>query len=183
MDCSDSACVSSIPSSKLQPDRDASTTHDSDQSGNKAPDLIPQKEAKDFVLNLLATSSGESLSCAVAALIFATYIVLGRVGLLLIGLVLGVLLHASWEGGNVGSRSEVLASRNPKKRRELALELANRLLDWPKRILPEGVNDEGSRRRTIEQGPGANLDYSAFGPRTSAALRSITDVAIRDYVM
>lgn len=183
MESSDDTSVSLPvkPQSTYQPDRETST-HINDQASNTIPDFTPSKEAKDLILGFLATSSSESLGCAFVALIFATYIILGRVGLLLIGLVLGVLLHASWEGKSHESRSGVPDSRSPRKRKELALELANRLLDWPKRITTEGNNDDG-RQRTIEAGRAANLDYSTFGPGTSTALKSITDAVIRDYVM
>ena len=161
------------------------TIHNGNQARDQIPSFIPAKELKDSILRFFATSSGESLGGAIAALIVATYILLGRIGLLLIGLVLGVLLHASWEGGNSESRVEVPGSRNPRKRKELALDLADRLLDWPRQKATEGhnVDNNDSRQKTINEGCAPSLDYSAFGPMTSAALRSITDAAIKDYVM
>lgn len=164
--------------STYQTDRATSTTHINDQTSNTIPDFTPSKEAKDLILGFLATSSSKSLGCAFVALIFATYIILGRVGLLLIGLVLGVLLHASWEGESDKTRPGAFGSRSPRKRKELV----NRLLDWPKRIQTQG-NHEGGQQRTIEAGLRADLNYSTFGPGISTALRSITDAVIRDYVM
>ena len=189
MDGSDNADISSSlsnkPQSAHQHDHKPSTIHGDNQARDKIPYFISAEEAKDFMLSFLATSSNETLGCTIAALIVATYILLGRVGLLLIGLVLGVLLHASWEGESNKSRTEVLDSRNPRKRKELALDLANRLLDWPKRKPAEGENDNDndSRQKTIAGESTTSLDYSAFSPRASAALKSITDAAIKDYVM
>ncbi|RJE17607.1 PX domain-containing protein [Aspergillus sclerotialis] len=180
-----SSSLSSKPKSVHRPDHKPLTIHTDNQARDQIPNFIPAKELKDSILSFLATSSGESLGCAIAALIAATYILLGRIGLVLIGLVLGVLLHASWEGGNNESSVDVPYSRNPGKRKELALDLANRLLDWPRRKPTEGQDSDNndSRQKTINKGCATSLDYSAFGPMTSAALRSITDAAIKDYVM
>ncbi|KAI9035019.1 PX domain protein [Aspergillus affinis] len=95
----------------------------------------------------------------------------------MIGFLSGVILHSSWEETNL----TVLP--NPIKRRELSLNVANRLLDWPGRksahvesrldsiqsILTKEISDEPA-------------DYSSFRPKTAFALDSLTDAIIRDYV-
>jgi hypothetical protein len=175
-------------------DKSQSTTIDSchetaaEQTVSRSTDEgarpIRAEDVKGFVLNFLATSSGESLACVFAGLAIATYVVLGRLGLLMIGLALGVVLHASWEDTSDESSSKAVDSRSPRRRKELALELATRLLDLPQRRPTEvGIEAEDSRQRTVEGDSAPDLDYSSFGPRTSVALRTLTDAAIRDYVM
>lgn len=137
------------------------------------------EELVNFALNFLSTSSNETLLGVFALLTLVTYVVLGRIGLVLIGVVLGVILHASWEGPGPDSEG----SRTPKKRRELALEVSSRLLDWPKRdsaSLTQGDND-GSMSAP-EDLSSADLDYATFQPATASALKTLTDAVIRDYV-
>lgn len=145
---------------------------------------VRAEDVKGLVLNFLATSSGESLAGVFVGLAIATYVILGRLGLLLIGLALGVVLHASWEGTHDDSRPKAVDSRSPRRRKELALELATRLLDVPQRKPTEVGNEvDDSRQRAVKRDSAPDLDYSVFGSRTSVALRSLTDAAIRDYVM
>ncbi|KAJ5990878.1 hypothetical protein N7499_011425 [Penicillium canescens] len=137
------------------------------------------KELVNFALNFLSTSSNETLLGVFALLILVTYVVLGRIGLVLIGIVLGVVLHASWDGPDSVSEG----SRAPNRRRELALEVSSRLLDWPKRdgaSLAQGDND-GSMSVPEDLSP-ADLDYATFQPATASALKTLTDAVIRDYV-
>jgi hypothetical protein len=143
------------------------------------PNTASTKELVNFALNFISTSSNETLLGVFALLILVTYVVLGRIGLVLIGVVLGVVLHASWDGP--GPVSEGL--RAPNRRRELALEVSSRLLDWPKRdgaSLTQGDND-GSMSAPEDLSP-ADLDYATFQPATASALKTLTDAVIRDYV-
>lgn len=184
---SNDACPSS-PSDRCQvtiePGCDTSVEHGDSQSKDEVSRPVRTEDVKGFILNFLATSGPESLTCLFVVLAIATYVVLGRLGLLLIGLALGVVLHASWEGPSDESRPEAVASRSPRRRKELALELANRLLDWPKHTPTEGDNEmEDSLQTTVKGESTPDLDYSDFRPRTSIALRSLTDAAIRDYVL
>jgi hypothetical protein len=139
------------------------------------------QEAMDFALNFLSTSSNEKLTGVFALLTIVTYIVLGRVGLLLIGVALGVILHASWEGAH-GNGEEAL--RLPKKRKELALEVSQRLLDWPKRVVSANIDtpDNGYPAIAPEDLSAQDLDYTTFRPATAAALRLLTDAVVKDYV-
>jgi hypothetical protein len=139
------------------------------------------QEVMDMVLNFLSTSSNEKLASVFALLTIVTYIVLGRVGLLLIGVALGVILHASWEGAP-GHGGEGLQS--PKKRRELALEVSKRLLDWPKRVgsTELDTHENGNPVITPEDLSVADLDFKVFRPATAAALRLLTDAVVKDYV-
>lgn len=141
---------------------------------------LPQ-EIVDVVLSFLSTSSNETLLGVFAFLALVTYIILGRVGLVLIGVAVGVILHASWEGSNQQGDE---GSRTPKKRRELALEVSRRLLDWPKRTASAAVDadDEAGPVAAPEALAVTDLEYATFQPATAVALRSLTDAIVQDYV-
>ena len=144
-------------------------TGDLQKDGDSDPGQ--SKEIISSVLHFLSTSSNEALLCVFACLIAVTYILLGRLGLILIGTVLGVILHASWEG-----MSNEATGKPNARRGEFALHIANRLLDWPPRKSPEAFDTKISREPSID------LDYSTFRPKTAVALKSLTDAVIKDYV-
>lgn len=139
------------------------------------------QEALNIVLDFLSTSNNETLLGVFALLTLATYIILGRIGLLLIGVALGIILHASWEGTHEHG-DEALSM--PKKRKELALEVSKRLLDWPKFASSADTSTEtdASLVANPEDMSARDLDYASFQPATAAALRSLTDAVVRDYV-
>ena len=58
----------------------------------KAQDLT------SYALNFLSNASNETLGACFVGLGATTYLVLGRIGLVLIGVVGGVVLHATWDG-------------------------------------------------------------------------------------
>lgn len=151
-----------------------------EQPGSTAGSL---QEAIEFALNFLSTSSNEKLAAVLVFLTIVTYIVLGRLGLLLIGVALGVMLHASWEGAH--SHGEE-GPHLPRKRKELALEVSKRLLDWPNRVifaeLETQDKDNGNSVTSPEDLSAADLDFKTFRPATAAALRLLTDAVIKDYV-
>lgn len=137
----------------------------------------------DLGLHFFSSSSTEILLAAFVALIGATYVILGRLGLLLIGIASGIALHASWEGmynEGIGGLSE---ERNSKRRRELALNIANRVLDWPQQK-PTAIDAESgpSQTRLRENGPSLEFDCVGSLPETVAALQLLTDAVLRDYV-
>lgn len=139
------------------------------------------REALDFVLDFLSTSNDETLLGVFALLTLMTYVILGRIGLLLIGVALGIILHASWEGPHEHKNE---APSTPKKRKELALEVSRRLLDWPKFATSADASTEMDAGLAADpEGISArDLDYASFQPATAAALRSLTDAVVRDYV-
>ncbi|KAJ5637281.1 hypothetical protein N7490_007160 [Penicillium lividum] len=140
------------------------------------------KECLDFTLDFLSTSSNEGLLGAVGLLVIGTYIILGRLGLLLIGAALGAILHASWEGSIHANHNDVLSTS--KRRRELALEVSKRLLDWAPRTV-SAASEEGIDGNLItlpEDLTISDLEYGTFRPATAAALRMLTDAVLKDYV-
>jgi hypothetical protein len=164
-----------------------------DTSNDVAADTIPQKEADatppfdvkaltDRALHFLATASNETLGACLVGLGAGTYLILGRVGLVLIGVVGGVVLHATWEGQIQSSEDTQQKGKSSETRkRELGAHVANRLLDWrDKREKQDGDADNSDL--SLKLYSGKNLDYSDFKPETAAALTELTDAVIRDYV-
>jgi hypothetical protein len=140
---------------------------------------LPQ-ELIDYALNFLSTSSNETLLGVLALLIFVTYIILGRIGLILIGVAVGVILHASWEGSD--HEHEASHANKSNRRRELALEVSHRLLDWPKRAIAADSRENDGPINAPEDLSSADLEYATFQPVTAGALRTLTDTIIKDYV-
>ncbi|OGM39549.1 PX domain protein [Aspergillus bombycis] len=138
-------------------------------------------ELVGFVIGFLSTASNEVLLGVFAGLVSATYILLGRLGLLLIGVASGIALHASWEGTSTHSSKNELHCRLLKRRREMGLDIAHRLLDWSKRNttrIKSNDNLQELSNDVVEIEP----DYTSFRPKTAAALESLTDAVIKDYV-
>ncbi len=137
----------------------------------------------DALLNFLASASNETLGTCAIGLCASTYLVLGRVGLVLIGTVTGIVLHATWEGSNDEADGTHNGQRkSTTKRKELGVEVAKRLLDWKdtRRGRENGAEDEDVKvAASLAKEP---LDYSEFKPATAAALTAFTDAIIRDYV-
>jgi hypothetical protein len=133
MDGSKDAATSSQPGGPQSTDASAlsgSVKQDDGHVPNHTRGLVQSKEIVAFILHFLSTSSNEALLGVFACLMVFTYIILGRVGLLLIGIVLGIILHASWDGTINGSTTDESGARKSGTRRELALEVSKRLLYW-----------------------------------------------------
>lgn len=135
-------------------------------------------------LEFLANASSETLGACTIGLCASTYFILGRVGLVLIGAVGGIVLHATWEtSGNERSGPQGNLHPNRSKKRELGLEVAKRVLDWR-----EGNKSSWSEDTQLEtersEGLTAStqLNSSEFRPETGAALHSLIDAVIRDYI-
>ncbi|KAJ5964640.1 PX-associated sorting nexin 13 [Penicillium vulpinum] len=173
-DDADSQVISASPSGK---------DHNTHPMQDPIFNQMTSKELINAALKFLSTSTNETLLAVFALLALVTYIVLGRIGLLLIGVVVGVVLHASWEGSNNEHADGALHAQKPNRRRELALEVSNRLLDWPKRANASGTQREGDGSICMpEDMSSAELEYATFQPATAVALRTLTDAVIKDYV-
>lgn len=136
-------------------------------------------KAHDFtsrILEFLSNASNETLGACIVALGATTWLILGRVGLVIIGIVGGVVLHATWEGTVQGNGTEDISATEARKRRDKGLEIVGRVLDWREKTKEDTESDdfELSTQRT--------LDFSDFQPETGAALTALTDAVIRDYV-
>jgi hypothetical protein len=119
-------------------------------------------------LKFLSTASTETIGGIAVGLAACTYLILGRVGLVLIGAVGGVVLHATWEGqsSTAGSIQDA--------RRETGLEIVKRILDLREARRACEV-DEDDKDVTENS-------FDGFQPETAAALNNLVDAVIRDYV-
>ena len=119
-------------------------------------------------LNFLSTASPEILGGIAVGLAACTYLILGRIGLVLMGALGGVVLHATWEG-----QSSVVGSVED-ARREKGLDIVKRILD-----LREGTAkyEDEDAEDTL-----AGINFEGFQPETGTALNDLVDAVIRDYV-
>ena len=132
------------------------------------------------ILRFLSNASNETLCACVVGLAAATYLVLGRVGLLLIGVIGGVLLHAIWEDTGSEGVNDGVKALEARKRREKGLDVVERLLDW--REDSSGARKSPKAGGTDTKIISEDLDFSAFPPKTKGALEGFTGAIIRDYV-
>ncbi|CAK4033181.1 px domain-containing [Lecanosticta acicola] len=130
----------------------------------------------DRALHFLSHASNETLGACLAGLGATTYLVLGRVGLVIIGAAGGVVLHATWEGIRGDTRDDATKQAEQERRRETGVEVAKRVLDWRKSA------KANEQQEDIRVHASQALDYSSFGPETAAALNTFTDAVIKDYV-
>jgi hypothetical protein len=147
-----------------------------------SPTAVVVQAWVDKGLLFLSHASNETLGACLVGLGATTYLVLGRVGLVLIGVVAGVALHATWDGGSEDVDDKQAAKeRDAKRRRELGVEVVQRVWRWREN---SSVNEEVSEagKPDVKLFPGNLLDYSQFKPETAAALNTFTDAVIRDYV-
>jgi hypothetical protein len=155
--------------------RDQKRLPDNSPSHDHHP--TPNQSLANNLLDFLSNASDETLLGILAGLIAATIIVFGRVGLLLIGLFVGIVFHASWDKNDGSFIGQSI------RKRELGTEIANRLLNGRLQKTPGNVPDNisiGVQERPEAVGTGT--EYAAFRPATADALRVLTDAVIRDYV-
>jgi len=157
----------------------------SGQSSAEAPDIsILIQSWVDRALDFFSHASNETLGACFVGLGASTYLVLGRVGLVLIGVVGGIALHATWEGQSTqGDKDAVDKER---KRRELGLDVVSRVWKWNDNR--HGAQDENAQGNTEDGSAdvmlysGKKLDFGAFEPETAAALDTFCSAVIGDYV-
>ncbi|KAF2157862.1 hypothetical protein K461DRAFT_274094 [Myriangium duriaei CBS 260.36] len=171
---------------------DASLTPGKDtpeQTAQNAPQISTAiQQWIDKALNFVSHASNETLGACFVGLGASTYLILGRVGLVLIGVVGGVALHATWEGQLLGhGPGSDGAEKEAKKRRELGLEVVQRVWQWRERqqqIGAQNSDEDGDTKEDVEVKlfRGKPLDFSDFRPETAEALDTFTNAVIRDYV-
>ena len=141
------------------------------------------QDLTDPLLDWLSNASNESLGACLVGLGASTYFVLGRVGLLLIGIVGGIALHVTWESSSHSREGNDAKLLEIKRRREVGLDIVRRVLDWREKELGE---QNGETKRELQMATTSSsqhqFDYSSFRPATGAALNRLTDAIVRDYV-
>jgi len=185
--CSSQEAQSSAPNATSDPPN--TLPKPADDPANKNQDLTTPvaserlRDITDAVLNFLSNASNETLGACAVGLCAATYLVLGRVGLVLIGAAGGIVLHATWEtSNNTTAGGESNAADGSRRRREVGIEVVRRALDW-RATRKDAREGEALTTGTVESLPDDKiLGYSDFRPATRAALTALTDAVIRDYV-
>ena len=139
-----------------------------------SPRYIPQsQDVTTKILDFLSTASNEKLGACALGLGVATYFILGRLGLILIGLLGGIILHSTWEGSN--TRDDVSIRVETKRQKETSLMVIERLLKWEHmRQKPDTINGEATAI--------TELTFDGFRPETASALIHLVDRVIEDYV-
>lgn len=140
------------------------------------------QELISYVLRFLSDASSETLAACFVGLGASTYIVLGRIGLVLIGVVGGVILHATWEEHSKNQSDEEAKVSDIKNRRWQGVDVIQRILDVPGNCRPAGSKSEITQNQTETSLSSSEADFSTLEPGTAAALASLTDAVIRDYV-
>ena len=140
----------------------------------KASDLTSQ------ALHFLSNASNETLGACIVGLGATTYLILGRLGLVLIGVVGGVVLHAAWEDSASSNASDNEKATEARKRREKGLDVIQRVLDLRDAAngTKEAEDDNKNGATSVFDGP----SFSQFSPDTESALEGFTNAIIRDYV-
>ena len=143
---------------------------------------------QDSALRFLSNASNETLGACAVGLAASTYLVLGRLGLVLIGAVGGIVLHANWEAraDYEPEKGEKQASAGARKKKELGVEVVKRVLDWRDRKHDSSEGETASAITAVDKkdisDPSQPLDYSELPSDTRKALDNLTDAVIRDYV-
>lgn len=161
-------------------------------STNSAQDIKPPvpsstlskgQDITNQVLQFLSSASNETLIGCLLALAATTYLVLGRIGLVLIGVVGGVVLHASWESSIRSGVDDGFSVAEIKRRKEVGLDVVHRVLDWrDRREGNKGDHGSDGKDNTKVLSTQKALSFADFQPATGAALSSLVDAVIRDYV-
>lgn len=144
------------------------TTTNTQAPSIAAPEKASEEDVTTRALRFLSTASPETIGGIAVALAASTYVILGRLGLILIGALGGIVLHAAWEGKSaaVGSLED--------QRREKGVDIVKRILD---------LRDVTTS--TLEEENGSEFggsSFDGFQPETAAALTELVDAVIRDYV-
>ncbi|KAK2802143.1 hypothetical protein FQN49_008900, partial [Arthroderma sp. PD_2] len=142
-----------------------------------APSNPTTQSLIDQVSLFVAHADRITLISIAAGLVAVAYVLFGRLSLLLVGAIGGVVLHIWWEGHESGidGDNETSAKR---KRQELSLEVANRLTTLYADRGPKFDVDGDPLHKLGD----SVLDYSKLGPATGSALTAFTDSVIADYV-
>lgn len=140
------------------------------------------QELTSHVLQFLSDATNETLGACLVGLGAITYLVLGRVGLVLIGVVGGVVLHATWEENNHNQADENIRVLEATKKRERGLDVIERILDWRERRKDGVFENDHPHDQDSAHSVSSEKDFSGFQPAVRAALTNLTDAVIRDYV-
>lgn len=159
---------------------DATNLPDVPETSEPLPTISDRlRSITDATLRFLGDASNETLGACAVGLAASTYLVLGRLGLVLIGAFGGVLLGATWDQTQ-GSGDSNTSNTAPRKK-ELGAEIVKRNLDWRNKKRAEDGHPKPEEK--IEASTSTKeLDFSRYPPDTAAALTAFSDAVVKDYV-
>ncbi|KAK4548792.1 hypothetical protein LTR36_008565 [Oleoguttula mirabilis] len=146
-------------------------------AGGPSPVSATLQGLADKALDFLSHASNETLVACLVGLSATTYMVLGRVGLVIIGVAGGVVLHATWEGIRSDNREDDATKAGQARKREAGLDVARRVLA----LRTTGTADE-EKPEEVKVYANQQLDFSSFGPDAATALDAFTNAIMKDYV-
>ncbi|KAJ9650285.1 hypothetical protein H2198_010406 [Neophaeococcomyces mojaviensis] len=176
---------SAIPEKPPTPEEvsSAATTSATPSSPNPLPAPSDRlRSVTDAAFRFIGNASNETLGACAIGLCASTYLVLGRLGLVLIGAFGGAILHATWEGSGSPSGDGTQGELASRKKR-LGVEIVKRALSWRdiQRVQTEGI-EIASEDKVEASTTQKALDYATYPPATASALNAFTDAVIQDYV-
>lgn len=172
-------------------DADTSTGQNNAHLNAPSSESTAWSQTLQSILSFLEQADNGVLLKILGALAILTYLILGRLGLLLIGLVAGFVIHDYCGGlvadtdvaaGNVDGRNGGIAVFSSRKRRELGIEVAARLLEWKPTQSVQDTNQAENVSENVSQDTNS-LDLSRIPPATADALTHLIDAIIDNYVL
>ncbi|RAL15017.1 PX domain protein [Aspergillus homomorphus CBS 101889] len=155
--------------------------HAESTTGHYDGNNIPYKAIIEPFTQFIASASNEALLGVFACVTIITTKILGRLGFLLIGIIVGFALHASC-GSIVNDTIGDISRKHKFKKRELCPALADRLPGWRDFTFHSNGHKPNENETLVENVHSIDPDFRSFGPKTADALKSITDQILRDYV-
>ncbi|KAK3695950.1 hypothetical protein LTR37_018245 [Vermiconidia calcicola] len=175
MDTEDVEAVKEEPASIATRTKSDTVPAEPTQSTTTCPATL--QSLADKALDFLSHASNETLGACLVGVGAATYLVLGRVGLLIIGVAGGVVLHATWDGTRSEDRNDATKRSEQERRREAGVEVMRRVLE--SRSRSEHMEEKAETPKVYAN---QRLDFSDFQPETAEALSTFTNTVIKDYV-
>ncbi len=166
------------------PDAHPEGLHSTTLRPNTEPPLsVKFRQVADRSFEFLSNASNETLGACLVGLGACTYFILGRVGLVAIGVVGGAFLHATWENNGHSVGNEDTKEEELNRRRQVGIDVISQVLEWRQMSAPTVESDhEAGTRNAIEIPADRDLDFEGFQPATRSALTGLTDAVVRDYV-
>lgn len=136
------------------------------------------QQAFSRILEFLSNASNETIGACFAGLAAVTYLILGRIGLVLIGILVGVVLRTVWEENGRGAYGVGVDAEA--KRREDGLSIVRRVLDLRNIRAADSEN-------SVLFASTSNPSIEELGPQNmpievGEAMNHLTDALISDYV-
>ena len=125
-------------------------------------------------LRFLSDANPPTLVVCFLLLATVLHTIFGRIGLLIIGAVLGATAHASLEWTEKLDEPTV---RTYTRKRETGLDIATRLFDWQEKNLLKGQRDKD----TVAPKPDRSTE-ARLGPASTAALEELESAILQGYI-